>query len=346
MWPKMSCYKERESNIELLRIVLMVLVLVFHASYTSLEPPMKVDISVSLDSSFLRALSESFSVVCVNAFILISGWYGIKVRWSRFTELLFQVIFISISIYVVLRVFGLTQMINTTEWIELLLIKHRGYWFVKAYIILYLFAPVLNAFVENVSSKQFKTFLFFFFIIQLIYGFYHYGGWYAGGYSPLSFMGLYVLARYMRLYPSRITQFSKYTDISLYLIISVFTAVSSLALTYMFDRGETVLFLYSSPLVILSSVFFFLFFTKISFYSQLINWIAASCFAVYLVHTLPYIFHPYYIDIICQWFETELRAQFLLYTSTLITAFFVLSILFDKVRIKIWNYLFKLLKNN
>ena len=94
-------YKERDSNIELLRIVLMVLVLVFHASYTSLEPPMKVDISVSLNSSFLRALSESFSVVCVNAFILISGWYGIKVRWSRFAELLFQVIFISISIYVI-----------------------------------------------------------------------------------------------------------------------------------------------------------------------------------------------------------------------------------------------------
>ena len=333
----------RESNMELLRIISMLLVLVSHASYTSLDPPTQSDINISLDSVFLRALSESLSKVCVNAFILISGWYGIKVRWSRFAELLFQVIFISISIYVVLRVLGLTQKISITEWIELLLIKHRGYWFVKAYIILYLFAPVLNVFVQNGSRKQLKVFLMAFFMVQIVYGFYHYGGWYAGGYSPLSFMGLYVLARYMRLYPSKFTQFGKYTDISLYLVISVFTAVSSLALTYMFDRGGTLLFLYSSPLVILSSVFFFLFFTKLSFHSRIVNWIAASCFAVYLVHTLPYIFHPYYIDIISQWFESELRAQFLLYTSTLITAFFVFSILFDKVRKMIWNCLLLIL---
>ena len=337
--------RTRDSKIELLRIISMVLVLVFHASYTSLEPPTKVDISESLDSAFIRVLSESFSVVCVNAFVLISGWYGIKVQWSRFAELLFQVIFISISIYVVLRVLGLTQMINTTEWIELLLIKHRGYWFVKAYIILYLFAPVLNAFVENVSRKQFKTFLIFFFFIQLIYGFYHYGGWYAGGYSPLSFMGLYLLARYMRLYPSKFTQFSKYTDISLYLIISVFTAVSSLSLTYMFDRGGTVLFLYSSPLVILSSVFFFLFFTKLSFHSRIVNWVAASCFAVYLVHNSPYIFQPYYIDVIKHWFDTESRFLFIQYTSGLIFAYFVFSVLFDKVRIIVWQFCYRNILN-
>ena len=80
----------RESNIELLRIISMILVLLSHASYTSLTPPTIADISTSLDSAFLRVLAESFSVVCVNLFVLISGWYGIKVRWSRFAELIFR----------------------------------------------------------------------------------------------------------------------------------------------------------------------------------------------------------------------------------------------------------------
>lgn len=104
--------KERDSNMELLRIVSMVLVLISHASYTSLNPPAQADISTSLDSAFLRVLAESFSVVCVNVFVLISGWYGIKVRWSRFAELIFQVVFISISIYALMRCLGLVQAIS------------------------------------------------------------------------------------------------------------------------------------------------------------------------------------------------------------------------------------------
>jgi hypothetical protein len=328
---------ERESNIELLRIISMILVLVSHASYTSLEPPTQEEIFASLDSAFLRGISESLSEVCVNTFVLISGWYGIKVRTVRFIELLFQVLFVSLFIYTIMRLFGLIQPMNINDWIELILIKHRGYWFVKAYIILYIFAPVLNTFIENVSRKQSKTFLTAFFVVQVIYGFYHYGSWYAGGYSPLSFMGLYLLARYMRIYPNKFTQFNKFVDLFFYIVISVFTAVCSLALTYIYDKGGTVLFLYSSPLVILASVFFFLFFTKLSFYSKILNWVAASCFAVYLVHTSPYIFHIYYIEVIRCWYETEPLPFFVFYTLVLIIFYFMFSVLFDKVRIWVWN---------
>lgn len=340
--PHVAHPMERESNIELLRIISMILVLVSHASYTSLEPPTQEEISVSLDSAFLRGISESLSEVCVNIFILISGWYGIKVRTVRFIELLFQVLFVSLFIYTIMRLFGLIQPMNINEWIELILIKHRGYWFVKAYIILYLFSPVLNTFIENVSRKQLKTFLTAFFVVQVIYGFYHYGSWYAGGYSPLSFMGLYLLARYMRIYPNKFTQFNKFVDLFFYIVISVFTAVCSLAMTYIWGKGGTVLFLYSSPLVILSSVSFFLFYTKLSFHNIIVNWVAASCFSVYLVHNSPYLFHPYYIDIIKHWHDTETSCLFLLYTIGLMTVYFVFSILFDKVRLMVWGFIYGL----
>ncbi len=49
-------------------------------------------------------------------------------------------------------------------------------------------------------------------------------------------------------------------------------------------------FLYTSPLTILSSVFLFIPFLCVSFHSKIINWVAPSTFAVYIIQvTFPYI---------------------------------------------------------
>jgi hypothetical protein len=331
--------KKRDSNMELLRIVSMVLVLITHACYVSLGPPTQADITASYSSSIMRSLSESLSDVGVNTFILISGWFGIRSRLSRFVEFIFQIYFLEVLLYAMMKVLGLTGTIGIDGWIELFFFRYGTYWFIKAYIVLYIFAPLLNAFVENCSRKQLQFFLISFYIVQTIYGFYINIGWFSNGYSPMSFMGLYLLARYMRLYPSWFAKFDKSVDVTLYFLVSLITALCSLSMTYFFGKVGTVLFQNSCPLMIISSVYFFLFFTKISFQNNYVNWVSASCFAAYLVHCSPFIFYPYYINIIKCWFEKESIAPFLLYTSGLIAFFFIFSILFDKVRIMVWKFL-------
>ena len=331
--------KKRDSNIELLRIVSMVLVLITHACYVSLGPPTQADITASYSSSIMRSLSESLSDVGVNTFILISGWFGIRSRLSRFVEFIFQIYFLEVLLYAMMKVLGLTGTIGIDGWIELFFFRYGTYWFIKAYIVLYIFAPLLNAFVENCSRKQLQFFLISFYVVQTIYGFYINIGWFSNGYSPMSFMGLYLLARYMRLYPSWFAKFDKSVDVTLYFLVSLITALCSLSMTYFFGKVGTVLFQNSCPLMIISSVYFFLYFTKISFQNNYVNWVSASCFAAYLVHCSPFIFYPYYINIIKCWFEKESIAPFLLYTSGLIAFFFIFSILFDKVRIMVWKFL-------
>ena len=117
-----------------------------------------------------------------------------------------------------------------------------------------------------------------------------------------------------------------------------------LIITFIFDKGGTVLLLYSSPLVIISSVFLFLSFTKFSFHCRFVNWIAASSFAVYLVHTPPFIIHPYYIDLVSCWYKTEIRTTFLFKTLGLISFFFIFSIYFDQVRILLWKFTLRLFR--
>jgi len=64
---------ERLSNIELLRIVAMFLVLVVHSDFFSLGAPTSMEIANSPMQSYVRIFIESFSIVCVNVFVMISG---------------------------------------------------------------------------------------------------------------------------------------------------------------------------------------------------------------------------------------------------------------------------------
>ena len=66
---------------------------------------------------------------------------------------------------------------------------------------LYLFAPVINSFIENASKKQVQIFLISFYLFQTVYAWISPNGaaFFQTGYSSISFIGLYMLARYIRL---------------------------------------------------------------------------------------------------------------------------------------------------
>ena len=84
----------RDSNMELLRIVCMLLVILCHANYMSLGSPSQSDTIIHSGSSFFRMYLFAVSAICVNCFILISGWYGIRPKLKRFISLMFQVLFV------------------------------------------------------------------------------------------------------------------------------------------------------------------------------------------------------------------------------------------------------------
>jgi len=127
---------------------------------------------------------------------------------------------------------GLIAPVDLSVWMNLFLGGYGIYWFAKAYIILYIFAPVLNAFAENCDKRQLEIFLVSFYIVQTLLGFILNTGGFFSGYSAWSFMGLYLLARYMRIYPNKFTQFNKSTDIILYSFFSLLTAIFSFSMTY------------------------------------------------------------------------------------------------------------------
>ena len=201
-----------------------------------------------------------------------------------------------------------------------------------------MFAPALNSFVDKEPKKSIETFLLLFFLLQTLFGCLISTDWFSLGYSPLSFMGLYVLGRYMRLYPNRFTTQSRTIDLIAYMGMALLSTLS-VYLLHSLQIDPSKVYAYSSPLVIVESVSLFLFFTKLSFKSNVVNWLAVSCLSIFLVHCFPGFFERVYLYQIRAWFMGLDTLPFVLYTFLWILFFLFVPVFIDKLRIFIWRKL-------
>jgi len=148
--------------------------------------------------SATRILIESISIVCVNVFVFISGWFSIKPSVKGFGNFIFQCGYFFIGIYIVMILIGRSSL--SLKGIAECLCLTSANWFIKAYIGLYIIAPVLNLFVEKTGKKQLGSTLILFYVFQTIYGFIGNTSFIAHGYSTFSFIGIYLLAQYLKHY--------------------------------------------------------------------------------------------------------------------------------------------------
>lgn len=329
--------KQRDSNIELLRISAMLLIMIVHADFRALNPPTFIETIQEPYTTFGRLLVESFTIIGVNVFVLISGWYGIRMGKEKLFALFFQILFFIFLCYFAFSIYS--GHLVSTNVSYFFMIGEWKYWFIKCYLILFFFSPVLNSFAENASNRQFLIVLICFFVFQTIYGWIGNLSWYHKGYSGISFFGLYLLARYLKLYPCKFSLLEKKWDFIIYIIISLFiTILSFYSFKFQFlSQKVTFYYQYDSPLVIISSIYFLLFFTKLNIkFNIVINWIASSCFAIYLLHSNSY-FAPYYDSFIKLLYNRYDGLVFIISVMLFIILVFFLSIFIDKVRIVFWN---------
>ncbi len=190
----------RKTNIELLRILTMFLVLVVHADFWSLGAPTFQEVRENFLPSMTRITIEAIAIVCVNVFVFISGWFTIKPTLKGFCNFIFQCGYFLIGIYVIMLATG--QATFNLSGIARCFCITPFYWFIKAYIGLYILSPILNLFVEKSSKRQFGLTLASFYIFQTIYGFSGAADFIVHGYSTFSFIGLYLLAQYTKQYIS------------------------------------------------------------------------------------------------------------------------------------------------
>ena len=327
----------RKSNFELLRIFAMMLVLLVHANYLSLGSVTQSEITTSPFGGFVRIFCEQLCIVSVNLFVLISGWFGIRPTLKKFATLLFQILFIGLSSILACKVAGIE--VPTTQ-IKSLLYLGSHYWFIPAYLILFFFAPVLNAFCERAEKREFAIVLVTFFCLQTVFGWLTDIGHYATGYSAISFMGLYLLAQYIRRHDERLRALKWWQSFLFYLLFTIIPTIIAYVGLYLKNRdfGADA---YSSLFVIAASASLLLMFSRFEFESRLVNWLSSSAFAIYLVHQAPGI-DKLYTNLFESAYQSMHGGVFISFAIITVAIIGIVCILFDKLRIAIWELLLKL----
>lgn len=325
----MAVKKERQSNFELLRIIAMLLILAVHANYMSFDLPTFDNVF----SSWCRVLLENMCIIGTSLFTLKSGWFGIKPKPAKFLVLAIQVATYVLAINIFVAAAGLQPL--SMGLITDVIVVGRGYWFIVSYLLLFILSPIINTFIEHSSQSRFKWTLITFYCFQFIYGWW-YNAEFGHGHSALSFMGLYMLARYFRLYGNPLFKLKTWTLLSLFVIVAACVSLQE-TLFYTLggeDLGVRTLYFHlrtNSPFTILETTLIFTIISKIQFSSRAVNYVASSSLAVYLIHVNPYIF-DYYTAAIRHIYEYTPNAWGLIGIIAFIIVVFFASIAIDKMR--------------
>lgn len=326
----------RNSNLELLRIVSMLLVLLIHfVPHHCLPDP--ESLSSETGTTLINLCLKSLSFVCVNCFILISGYFGIRWKIKSFLSLLFQIlfwIFLGICIAYFLNI-GLEN--NVTD---ALIGFINARWFIPAYLALYVIAPVLNAFTEKCSSTELLRYLLIFYLFSTLFGYFLLSREFNEGMSLISLIGIYLTGAYLKREDSVFKQFNARTSLLSYFLCGLVLFIASLCL-YIVGFNKSI-YGYLNPVVIIQSVFLFLFFKNLKIkFNPVINFIAASAFSVYLFHMHPMIVRSY--GECCRYLaETSWG---ILTVPAFFISLFAFCVVIDKIRIFLFQSCYKLVRH-
>lgn len=197
--------KQRQANYELLRIVAMMMVVSLHfLGKGGLLPDMAQDYGIQGGVAWLI---EAFCAVAVDIYVLISGYFLVEsdFRLRKLLLLWGQVIFYSLGIPAVCLAIGILpwealSLDRILTWVFPVLREH--YWFATAYVLLYVFSPLLGKGIKQIEKKQFQI------ILGILLGIFCFSSSLLpfdialdkGGYDVAWFLCLYLTAAYLRIY--------------------------------------------------------------------------------------------------------------------------------------------------
>ena len=317
----METNKFRNSNIELLRIICLIFIILHHSFCHSNIQITKLNINYGL-LYFL----QYFGRVANNIFVIITGYYMVNKKTNKktITKLICETIFYS---YIILFIYLLFAHEKNIELIlkSIIPILSNSNWFVTSYLLLYISIPYINILIKNISKKEHFLLISFmllcFSILPTISLLEQYFSCY------IWFICLYLVGSYLQLYRNE-ENFSKSKYI---LIFSIVSLIVEIAFEYYFHTNIHYIGEVNNFIIFTLAIGIFIEFAyKEGFYNKYINYVASSVLGIYLIHD-NFILSPII------WQKANLRSYisspcFWMYEILVIIIIFVVCLIIDKIR--------------
>jgi len=283
----------RQSNIELLRILAAMGVIVLHYNNETIGAAFSVARSVP-QNYFLLMFLQAVFVSAVNLFIVISGFFLIQTEKRDLRKPL-QLVVLVVIYGAVRYLFYLAIGREEFSFSGLIGRMIPNNYFVLLYTVLYLLSPYVNRLIFGLSREEFRKLVAVLFVVFSVYPFLAdtFGvvtGREWDGLSPISASGsldgytivnfgmMYVLGAYEYKIGFGRQSMKKLLLLELGLVSGI------LALSYW---SEKIAWEYCSPLVVLSAVTQLRIFRRIEIGNiKWINLLSKSIFSCYLLHTM------------------------------------------------------------
>lgn len=283
-------HKVRNSSIELLRIIAMVMI-VFH--HFAVHGRFEWDASTISTTRLWYNFIFMGGKIGVNIFVLISGYYLISNTKKLFNvektaKFIGQVFFYSIVMFIIS---GLVypKNIGIVSFIKACFpITFSQWWFASAYFVLYLLHPFLNKLLHSIDKSLYQKLILFLVICWSIIPTFTTSSYESN--SLLWFVTLYTIAGYIKLYGLN-SKFALKHYCIFGIICILLTYASSIVFTILGTRWEIfsthATYFYSEEKIttLLISICLFKIFEMLSInYNKWINLVASATFGVYLIH--------------------------------------------------------------
>lgn len=283
--------KIRSSNIELMRIVLMVVIIMHHYVVNS-----GVMDGVTLDHLSTNVVFLQYwgmwGKMAINAYVMVSGFFlcTAALTWQKYTKLLLEILFYQFVLYALLLVLGYATLAPKELFKTIFaLFCGAGNSFTSSFMLFYLFVPYLNKLVDSVNDKGGveRLLILLFFVNTVTVTFFK-----SHAFNEITwYMNIYLVGAYLRLYAGAWAKRLSFSVKCLLVFISLsFLSVALLDVFGMRSHKGWVFAYYfvidsSKILAFFVSVGVFLFFKNLPMkHSHFINVVAKTTFGVLLIH--------------------------------------------------------------
>ena len=281
----------RKSNIELLRIIGMLMIIAHHYVLNSgIIDAFEVG-STSMNYVFLT-LWGMWGKTGINIFILISGYFmctsSLTIR--RYCKVFLEWALYNFGIYLIMLIAGY-ETAGPKRIFDLFffffIYANRSGCFVYSFLIFYLFIPFINILIRSMTKAEFKNFVLLLLFVFTILSTFFFNKAIFG--EVFWFIAVYFWGAYLRLYPPVWSESIKTSRrlFALSLVITFASVVFMIMMGAVIKKGSPFYFLYDANKLgaVLVSVMMFVTFKNLSIgYSKLINLIAKTTFGVLLIH--------------------------------------------------------------